>query len=146
MPKVKGTTKVAATPAMEAAELKKAREVIKRITGESPKEGKFDSYPLADREMRERINRSMEMRETIGNMESVLREDKDELIAHVVGMEFPGLRTETAAITVSTKSRSQLSKEKLLTKLSVAELEECYDTGAEYYEIRFTDLRPKEKK
>lgn len=135
---------VSATPDEELTPLELDRrriiaDMTRRLTGE--KESKTSTLPYADPIWADRIDAANAMRGEISKLEKELKQAKDEFIAEVVGLDVPGLRTPSVGIIVNVKSRNSLSVEKLLEKLPADQLAECYVEGAQYYEVRFQEIK-----
>lgn len=114
-------------------------KITRRLLGD--KETKSSTLPYADLAIGEAIEAANQLRLEISEREKALKVIKDGLIAEVIGLEVPGLRTELACVIVNVRSRQTLDKDKLLTKISAADLAECYVDGAEYYEARIQDVK-----
>lgn len=122
-----------------AQDTARVQKITKRLLGE--KETKSSSLPFADAGQGDRITQADEIRAAITDLEKELKVLKDGLIADIVGLELPGLRTATTGFMVNVRSRQSLNKDKLLTKISASELAECYEDGPEYYEGRFQEIK-----
>lgn len=114
-------------------------KITRRLMGD--KETKSSTLPYAEEAVGNLIDAANQLWMEIAEKEKELKTLKDHLIAEVVGLEVPGLRSESACIIVNVRSRTTLNKDKLLTKIPAAELAACYEDGAEYYEARIAEVK-----